>query len=267
MSSVETLWYMGFDSRGRAPKSDRLIRLPHRRQIGMAIELALDLPRGLAGYRNVGRIEATGETYWYWPSKRHKYDGWWLLPERTIKLMQRATKYAEQRAHAPRIVDPWWASHGADLRETYELSYQDRVRVELRRLLRSARRARDRLPKDHEPPEFMPYVKRKRWITLLGRPPRDGDDPWRSYYSRLKQPKARPQDDDQPRLINPDSKMLLAARHARAVLLEARYDLAFPPRPNRRYENPHPEGGDLIVEVGDGREVPIVEAARIWGAQ
>lgn len=129
--SIEALWYASYAD-GRHPKCNRLTRLPPHQQLGMAFDLALDFPIGRAGYRSVGEIQATGETYWWWPRPNVKHGDWWMLPKRTIHTMHRATKYAEARARSIASDPSAWRP---------QLSYGDAVRVELRRLQRHAHRA------------------------------------------------------------------------------------------------------------------------------
>jgi hypothetical protein len=141
--SIEAMWYASYDADGNHPQCNRLIRLPRHEQLGMAFDLAIDFRRGCAGYRNVGENQTTGENYWWWPRPNVKYGDWWMLPKRTITLMQRATRYAERRAREYR--DP--------TRRSPNLSYGNLIMVHLRRLQRRAHKAA-RAMAGQEAPEF-----------------------------------------------------------------------------------------------------------------
>lgn len=125
--SIEAMWYAAHDADGNPPTCNRLIRMPWAQQLGVAFDLALDLPAGRAGYRAVGEFSTTGETYWWWSDRpNRKYGDWWFLPRRTIKLMRHARRYAERVARE---------------RPSEFLDYGDHVRSILRRLQRRAHRA------------------------------------------------------------------------------------------------------------------------------
>ncbi len=163
--TIEAMWYAGYDDEGNAPRCNRLIRTPAADQLGVAFELALDLMAGRAGYRSVGEISTTGETYWWWPRERpgRKYGDWWMLPARTIRLMERATDYARAR---PRRSD--------------DRPYGERVAIELRRLLRRAYRARRYVQR--EGVELPGFSRIQHWNKLRKLKPRP--DSWRALKAR-----------------------------------------------------------------------------------
>ncbi|CAL8981525.1 hypothetical protein RHODGE_RHODGE_02850 [Rhodoplanes serenus] len=176
----EAIWYAMYDEDGSPPKCDRLTRMPRVEQLGMALDLAIALYTGAVSYRPIGQISATGETYWYWPDRRRKYDGWWLLPARTVTLARRATRYAEARAMEPPPIGP---ARAGDLRaylaslpgappsaaERPEMDVRSRVIVHLERLRRAAHRARRRVERHGYIPEYMPAPRTIEWPA----------DPWR----------------------------------------------------------------------------------------
>lgn len=147
--SIEAMWYASYDEDGRPPRCNRLTRMPWAQQMGVAFDLALDLPAGRAGTRG-GRISTTGETYWWWPDRPHrKYGDWWLLPLRTVRLMGRATEYAADVAQE---------------RPSETLNRHDHVRVVLRRLQRRAHKAA-RAMIGREAPAFVPRTPKLRKLS------------------------------------------------------------------------------------------------------
>lgn len=157
-NSIEAMWYASYDADGQGPTLNRLTRLPAVDQLAAAFDLALDLRSGDAGYRSIGMNTYTGETIWWWSQRlRRKYGDWWYLPRRTINLMERAKRYAEQRA----------------MRSTSgHLDFHDQVGAELRRLQRRSHRAADYVRRNEVvlPAREPPSPKRERLRKLQPAP-------------------------------------------------------------------------------------------------
>lgn len=126
--TIEALWYSSYTD-GRPPHCRRVSRLPWDAQWSIAIDLAISVAAGRAGWRNVGRIALTGETYWYWPDGPDG-DAWWMIPPRIearVRVLQRsAMDTALHRGHGQcssedivRVLQSWrrtgaWRRHAAD---------------------------------------------------------------------------------------------------------------------------------------------------------
>jgi hypothetical protein len=92
----EAHWYSSYTN-GARPHSRRLSRLDHAEQWEAAIDLAIAVAEGRAGWR-YAISTVTGERYWYWPTSplnRPGDSGWWLIPyrvgERARRLVDAAT--------------------------------------------------------------------------------------------------------------------------------------------------------------------------------
>lgn len=97
--SFEALWYSHYVLHGGCrPPRRRLSRLPRDVVWLSAIDLAIAVARGEAGWR-LGHNAITLEETWWWPSYRpdtRDSSGWWYVPQRiahrALALVRAATE-------------------------------------------------------------------------------------------------------------------------------------------------------------------------------
>lgn len=147
--SIEAMWYA---SDPYPPKCNRLIRMPPCDQLGMALDLAIDIVTQDAGWRAYVN-SVTGERTWYWPRHQGKHGDWWMLPSRTEKLARRAIEYASEIAQR-RPSPAWPPEPGANM--------VDWQLIVLRRLQRRAYKAARAVRETELPPREPLTPKRKK---------------------------------------------------------------------------------------------------------
>lgn len=106
---MDSLWYTHVARTGSEPHCQRLARRSMAAQWIAAIQLALEVARGRAGWRQVW-VDRTHEEIWYWPAgdefvadNRTKYHrtpgtGWWIVPQRVATRARKIYEAAVRTA-------------------------------------------------------------------------------------------------------------------------------------------------------------------------